>query len=84
MRATLLFGGLFILIFVMIRLMFRNNNIRRTQKKDVKSIEEKLVELRMKTEANDFGQKLKWAVDTDNGKENRPSGGAEPPTGRSR
>jgi hypothetical protein len=84
LKPYLMLGGIFIIIFVMIRLMGKNREIGRKYRTDVKSIEEKRVRLRMQTEANDFGQKLKWAVDTEDGKERRPSGGTKPPTRRGR
>jgi hypothetical protein len=32
-----------------------------------------------KQESNDFGQKVKWAIDIDEPGKERPSGGSEPP-----
>jgi hypothetical protein len=80
----LLFGGILIIIFVMVRLMMKNRDISAKYKKEALSIEEKRAMMKAKTEANDFGQKLKWSVEIDDGKKDRPSGGAKPPAGRGR
>ena len=80
----MLFGGILIIIFVMVRLMGKNRAIGAKYKKEAASIEEKRAVMKAKTQANDFGQKLKWAVDIDDGKKDRPSGGAKPPAGRGR
>ena len=84
MHAMLLFGGLIIILFVMVRLMAKNRDVSAKQKKDLKSIEEMRALMKVKTQANDFGQKIKWSVDIDDGKKDRPSGGPKPPTGGSR
>ena len=84
MRLLLMFGGLLILIFVMVRLMAKNKDASAKLKKDAESFEDKRAIMKTKMQANDFGQRIKWAVDIDDGKKDRPSGGSEPPTGRSR
>lgn len=79
-RVGLLFGGLLILILVMLRLMAKNRMSGEAVKKDIK-IRERAA---FRVEPNDYGQKIKWAVDIDDGKNGRSSGGSEPPAGRGR
>jgi hypothetical protein len=74
--SLMLFGGLFIVIFLMVRLMMKNRDIRNNLKKTALSAEEKHAMLKTKTLANDFGQKLKWTVDIDDGKNDKSSGGS--------
>lgn len=79
MNTGLLFLGIFILILIMVRLMYKNRRTNEMLKKTTKKIEERKI-----VDGRDFGQKIKWAVDIDDGKQDRPAGGTEPPTGGSR
>ncbi len=79
MNMGLIFFGILVLIVVMVRLMYKNRRTNEMLKKTTKKLEDRAI-----VDGKDFGQKIKWAVDIDNGKHDRSAGGTKPSTGGSR
>lgn len=77
-----MFFGVLVLILVMVRLFKKNRSTNLNLKKQAREYEEKVAG--MKEVSNDYGKRIKWAVDIEDDDKNKSSRRPEPPTGRGR